>query len=212
MITAQELKAETEALLAKRGYPINPHLPLIEEQSDLHIATPIEVRHRCLVLSGVCARAYGAPYELVSPWMDRHGLRAFCTASEAALIDAKQSPESQKAPFRAQVDALWEFAWVLAMMPIIDHFSECSEQLVHMFPKPGEDPTDFVSATQMRSREELFREADLLYRIDWGVRNASLRDEKPPTSLPEWVTLYRRQAIDWTIDSRTRWDRVDLST
>jgi len=125
MITAKDLKAETEASLKKRGFPVNPHLPQIEELAELRIASPVDVRRRCLVLSCVCGRAYGAKYDLVVPWIDDQGLRQFCTEGEADLIDAMTPTEAQKAPFRAQPEALWEFAWVLKMIPTVDHFKPC---------------------------------------------------------------------------------------
>src|SRR5437763_739438 len=107
MITAKDVKAETEASLKKRGYPINPQLPQIEELAELRIASSLDVRRRCLVLASVCGRAYGAKYDLVVPWIDHHGLREFCTEAEVELIDEEKPSESQKAPFRSQAEALW---------------------------------------------------------------------------------------------------------
>ena len=212
MITAKDLKAETEASLKKRGYPVNPHLPQIEELAELRIASSLDVRRRCLVLASVCGRAYGAKHDLVVPWIDNHGLRQFCTQAEVELIDEKMPSEAQKAPFRAQPEALWEFAWVLKMIPTVDHFKPCSEKLVHMFPKPGEDPSAFLVATEMQDAEALYREADRLYRIHWAVRDAALNRRKPPNGQGEYVTLYRLQAINWTMQSDVEWDEVDVST
>jgi len=211
MISAMDLKTETEAFLKERGYPVNTHLPQIEELADLRIATPLDVRRRCLILASVCGRAYGAKYGLVAPWIDDHGLREFCTQDETELIDEKTPSESQKAPFRPQPEALWEFAWVLKMIPAVDHFKPCSEKLVHMFPKPGENPSAFLGATEMQDTEALYREADRLNRIHWAVRDAAMNGRKPPNGLGEYVTLYRLQAINWTIHSDIPWDEVDVS-
>jgi hypothetical protein len=212
MITATHLKTETEASLKKRGYPVNPHLPQIEELADLRIASSLDVRRRCLILASVCGRAYGAKYDLVVPWIDDHGLREFCTQDEVELIDEKNPSESQKAAFRPQPEALWEFAWVLKMIPEVDHFKPCSDKLVHMFPKPGEDPSGFLAATDMQDAVALYREADRLYRIHWAVRDASLNGRKAPNGQGEYVSLYRLQAINWTMQSGVPWDEVDVST
>lgn len=212
MISAKDLKAESEASLKGRGFPVNPQLPQIEELAELHIASSLDVRRRCLILASVCGRAYGAPYDLVVPWLDNHGLREFCTATEVKLIDEKKPSEAQKAPFRPQPEALWEFAWVLKMIPAVDHFKPCSDRLVHMFPKPGEDPTVFLTATEMQDAQALHREADHLYRIHWAVRDAALNGRKPPTGQDEYATLYRLQAINWTMRSDIPWDEVDVST
>lgn len=212
MITAKDLKAETEATLKKRGYPVNPHLPQIEELAQLRIASSLDVRRRCLVLASVCGRAYGAKYDLVVPWIDNHGLREFCTEAEVELIDEKKPDEAQNAPFRPQPEALWEFAWVLKMIPALDHFKPCSDKLVHMFPKPGEDPSAFLAATEIQDDEALYCEADSLYRIHWAVRDAALNGRKSPNGQGEYVTLYRLQAINWTMQSDIPWDEVDVST
>ena len=212
MITAKDLKAETEASLKKRGYPINPHLPQIEELADLRIASSLQVRRRCLILASVCGRAYGAKYDVVAPWIDNHGLREFCTEDEVELIDAKKPSEAQKAPFKRQPEALWEFAWVLKMIPEVDHFKPCSDNLVHMFPKPGDDPSPFLAATEIQDADALYREADRLYRIHWAVRDAALNGRKPPNGQGEYLTLYRCQAINWTMQSEIPWDEVDVST
>ena len=212
MITAKDLKAETEASLKNRNYPVNPHLPQIEELADLRIASSLDVRRRCLILASVCGRAYGAQYGLVVPWIDNQGLREFCTEKELELIDAKKPSEAQKAPFRPQPEALWEFAWVLKMIPTIDHFKSCSDKLVHMFPKPGQDPSGFLAATDMQDPEALYREADRLYRVHWAVRDAALNGRKSPNGQGEYLTLYRLQAINWTMQSDVPWDEVDVST
>jgi hypothetical protein len=212
MITATELKAETEAYLKARGYPVNPHLPRIEELSDLRVASSRSVRRRCVILASVCARAYGAAYEIVVPWIDHHGLRDACTESELELINTTKPSEAHRAPFLLQPEALWEFAWVSKLIPAVDHFAPCSANLVHMFPKPGEDPSRFLAATDIQSPESLYREADRLYRIHWAVRDAALARQNPPNGHAEYLTLYRLQAINWTIHSDVPWDQVDVST
>jgi len=212
MITATDLKAETEAFLKNRGYPVNPNLPQIEDFTALRIASSKDVRRRCLILASVCGRAYGAKYDLVVPWIDNLGLREFCTQDEVALIDERNPSETQKAMFQIQPEALWEFAWVLKMIPHVDHFDPCSERLVHMFPKPGEDPSAFLAATDMQDAEALYRETDRLYRIHWAVRDAALNGRKPPNGQGEYVTLNRLHAINWIVQSDVPWDLVDVST
>jgi hypothetical protein len=212
MITAKQLKADTETFLRACGYPINPHLPPIEELAALHLASSLDVRRRCLILASTCARAYGAKYDRVVPWIDVHELRKWCTQDEVALIDERSPTEFQKSPFRWLPESLWEFAWVLKMIPEIDHFTPCSEQLVHMFPKPGEDPTAFLSARDIQDSELLYREADRIYRIHWAVRDASLKGRKSPTGQEACVTECRLRAINWVMQSDILWDEVDVST
>lgn len=212
MITAKQLKTETEAILKARGYPINLHLPQIEELAELSIASSLDVRRRCLVLSAVCARAYGAPYELVAPWIEKYGLKEHSTAAEMRLLASRKPTEDEKAPFWPQPDALWEFAWILKMMPPVDHFRPCSNQLVHMFPKPGEDVASFLASAEIQEAESLFREADRVYRIHWAVREVALKGRTSPTGQSENVTRHRLQAINWTTRSGVDWDHVDVST
>lgn len=212
MIASKELKAKTEALLGTRGVPVNTTLPPIEEAGKLKFASSLDVRRRCMVLNGVCARAHGARQALVEDWISAQHLKDFCTKDELAVIRANTLTEEQRGQYQTQVEALWELAWVLRIIPAVDHFRDCSNEFIHMLPKVGQDVSGFLAAPDIQDHESLFREADLLYRLHWSVRDAQLKNQDPPNGLQPFVTLLRFQAINWVTRSDVPWDEVDVST
>ena len=205
-------KQTTENYLRNRGVPVNPHLPLTESPEELSIATPQQVAWRVCVLSGLVARSCGAPRELVMHFFKSDGLFEHMLASEAELACASSLTPEQTAGTKWQVEGLWELAWVLCLIPRPDHFQTCGNELVTLVPKPGARVGEFVARAQMRSPDELLTEVDMLYRLHWAVREASLQRQRIPTGLPYNVTHERLRAINWVISSDVSWEDTDIST
>ena len=110
------------------------------------------------------------------------------------------------------VEALWELAWVLGLIPKVNHSGLCGNNLVHLIPKPGEDPSEFLASDQMRSHNSIYEEADLLFRLHWASREASLTGQPEPTGVPEYVIDQRHKAINWVCNGEEHWDNIDTST
>ncbi|MCB9913457.1 MAG: DUF4272 domain-containing protein [Verrucomicrobiales bacterium] len=205
-------KEETESYLRSRGVPVNPHLPCTESPEELSVATPEQVAWRVCVLSGLVARACGAPRDLVMRYFESDGLFQHTSAGEAEVVRAELLKPEQRAQFQWQVEGLWELAWVLSLIPRPDHFRTCGNELVTLVPKPGGPVGDFIERAQMRPNDELLAEADMLYRLHWAVREASLRRQRIPTGLPCQVTEERLRAINWVLSSEVTWEETDTST
>ncbi len=171
-------KETTESYLRSRGVPINPHLPFTESSEELSVATPEQVAWRVCVLSGLVARACGAPRDLVVGFFEADRLFEHASDAEAELVRAESLTPEQTARFQWQVEGLWELAWVLSLIPRPDHFKTCGDELVTLVPKPRERVGAFVERAQMRPLDELLAEADMLYRLHWAVREASLRRQR----------------------------------
>jgi hypothetical protein len=205
-------KETTESYLRSRGVPVNPHLPFTESPEELSVATPQQVAWRVCVLSGLVARACRAPRDLVVRYFEAGGLFEHASESEAEVVRAESLTPEQTAQFQWQVEGLWELAWVLCLIPRPDHFKTCGNELVTLVPKPGAPVGDFVERAQMRPTDELLAEADMLYRLHWAVREASLHRQRIPTGLPYNVTEERMRAINWVLLSDVSWEDTDTST
>jgi hypothetical protein len=199
--------------LRSRGVPVNPHLPFTESLEELSVATPQQVAWRVCVLSGLVARACRAPRDLVVRYFESGGLFEHASESEAEVVRAESLTPEQTAQFQWQVEGLWELAWVLCLVARPDHFKTCGEELVTLVPKPGGAAVgDFVERAQMHPTDELLAEADMLYRLHWAVREASLRRQRIPTGLPYNVSDERLRAINWVLLSDVSWENTDTST
>ena len=211
-MTQLERKETTETFLRSRGVSINPHLPFTESSEELAVATPQQVARRICVLSGLIARACGAPHEVVLRFFESERLFEHASHDEAAVVQAVSLSREQVARLQCQVEGLWELAWVLCLIPSVDHFKQCGNELVTLVPKPGVPVDGFVERAQLRPTAELLSESDLLYRLHWAFREASLRRQRVPTGLPDYVTEERLRAVNWVLFSNVSWEDTDTST
>ena len=209
---ASELKRKTENLLLKEGIPVNEHLPKIEEMSELSFVSVANIRKRVVALSYILARAFGAPFDMVQKSIHEFQLENVFLPQELAFINQASPAKEDTEQYQLGVEALWELAWVLGLIPKVSHSGLCGNNLVHLIPKPGEDPSQFLASAQMRSHEAIYVEADLLYRIHWASREANLTGRHEPTGVPEYVIEQRHKAINWVSYGEVPWDEVDTST
>ncbi len=75
----------------------------------------------------------------------------------------------------------------------------------------NEDGSKLSTKMRLRSREELFRELDLYYRLHWWTRNSRLTG-KDTGAVRLDIIVERRKALEWVMDPACDWDRVDMST
>ena len=71
----------------------------------------------------------------------------------------------------------------------------------------------FIENAKLRDREEIFDQADLIYRYHWAVRNNDLKGIEIPGNLDRSVIMERHYALNWSIDSdKTDWDDIVTHT
>ncbi len=191
------------------GVQVTDSLPLIEDVSELAPRSPQEVATRAIVVGYLMRFAFGCPVKQVSTWLGSYSLQNETTAGERELLD---NPEPKR---QAIVDTTWQIegvqclAWCLGLSDL-DHTKECPETLASLFPEPDQSPKSFIRESELRPFEELFTQADLLYRIHWATREARLRGHECP--LKESIIGERRRAIDWVIGVGPDWDNMPMST
>ena len=205
-------KETTESYLRSRGVRVNPHLPFTESPEEVTVATSEKVARRACIISGLLSLAFGAPRDMVLRYFESGGLFEHATASEIDLVHASSLEQAQIERLEIQVEALWELAWVLCLIPRIDHFKYCGQHLITLVPKLDEPVSGFVDRARMRPLDDLLAEADMLYRLHWAVRDASLQQQSIPNGLRFYVTNERLRAINWVLFSDVSWEDTDTST
>ena len=209
---ALETKYKTEAVLVNEGISINKNLPKIEDISEFSFANVSNIRKRAVALSYVLAKAFGAPHDLLQNSINTNDLVAIFSPNELSLINEKNPTQECSQQFQLSVEALWELAWVLGLIPKVNHWDYCGNNLVNLTPKPGDDPSEFLSSNQMRAHESIYEEADFLFRLHWASREAYLTGQPEPTGVPEYVIDQRHKVINWVSFGEVSWDEVDTST
>lgn len=118
-IAPEQFKEHTERYLERHGIAVNRDLSPLEAELAA-IAKAKEIGLHCLALSGVCAVAYGLPRPATRSWFAEHG-------TDVALSEAEQSfleqPDPRQREIRSQSEAISELAWVMDVIPHVDHFA-----------------------------------------------------------------------------------------
>lgn len=84
------------------------------------------------------------------------------------------------------------------------------EDVKHLF-SGSED--EFRNAAVLRSKQEIFDQADLILRLSWACVDARMKQQAPPAELNGSVVYERHYALNWLICFYDQdWDHVTMNT
>ncbi len=205
MIDPESIKAESIAKLRQWGIPYIEHLPTLEEVSELSPQTVAAVARRAMVVSHIIVIGYGGSASELMNAIKEFGLVSHASAHELDMLGRKKHTKQERIDATWMTECMQSFAWCLGLADL-DHRKFCDDDLVDRFPAPYEDPSAFIASATLRPFEEIYRQADLHYRLHWAARGA--RD----ATLSESLIRERRKALDWVIGVGTDWDEVPDDT
>ena len=231
IITAQERKNKSIAILQSQNVPFIEHLPLRYETEEVTPRDKKEVIERavCSFASILCAlsiskkeyterdRVYmtqdflSAKYnalELLTP-MEQEVVVG--TISEAGAINAAWKYE-----------AVWVLLWALGVVEELSFPNEiCDCNLVMGTMRRFKGLEDFMANTTLRPIEEILQALDLHYRYHWAAVNARVNGSDP-AGIDEGVVMERRAGLEWLCckgqendnlsDTYNAWDYPELDT
>jgi len=231
IITAQERKNKSIAILASQGVPYIEHLPLRYGTEEVTPRDKKEVIERvaCSFSSIMCAlsitknkyteedRVYmtqdflSAKYDaldLLTP-MEKQVIAG--AVSEAEAINAAWKYES-----------IWTLLWALGIVEELSFPNEiCDCDLVMHTMDRFEGLSDFMAHTTLRPIDEILQALDLHYRYHWAAVNARVNGSDP-AGIDEEVIMERRAGLEWLCckdeendnltDTYNAWDYPDLNT
>ena len=230
IITAQERKNKSIAILALQGVPYIEHLPLRYETEEVTPRDKKEVIERavCSFASIMCAlsiskgeyseedRVYAEDFlsakynslQLLTP-MEQQVIAG--TISEAGAINAAWKYE-----------AVWVLLWALGVVEELSFPNEiCDCDLVMGTMRRFKGLSDFMANTTLRPIEEILQALDLHYRYHWAAVNARVNGSDP-AGIDEEVVMERRAGLEWLCckgeendnltDSDNAWDYPELGT
>ena len=209
MIDPEKIKADSTTTLRSWGFSVNEHLPQLEAESDLTPQTAADVARRCMIMSHVIGIGFGgAATDLLSA-ATKWGLMPYASAHEADMLSRTTHTDQERVNATWQVECLQSFAWCLGLTGL-EPLRQCDDDLASKFPAPFTDPSDFIATARLRPFEEIYRQADLHYRLHWAARNARLTGSDFPVLVG--LITERRKALDWAIGVEADWDEVPSDT
>lgn len=215
---ADEAAARRErsiSYLAAYSVPYIDHLPNIdvEEETLRRTATEVGVRAICLAL--VSMKGAGADNDFVLDGAHHYDVVNNFTPEERRFLFAGNPSENDKIQFSWRVEAAHALLWAVEIVDDLRFPSEPCDwnAFWELFHNAERDP--FLSRLNLRPQSSILDQADLIYRLHWATRDASLTGREPPSRLSNSVVMERHHALNWLIAPEEEpypWDEVPTDT
>lgn len=209
---ATRRRRASEGSLTAKGVLVNPRLPCIEVVARVHPAAPARAMRRLCVLSGLAAWANGCPHARVQDWLGHEGLLGDLSEEESQSLSAGRLAPNTHSLFNLQIFAAWQLAWALELVPQVDYFARCPDDLAFQVPFPGAPAAPFLDRARLRPTPELLDQTDFLYRLCWAAREAKMTNRPAPSCNSAPCLLQCLRAMNWLLEPGIAWEDVDTST
>lgn len=206
-------KEATERLLHSIGVPINPWLPLVEDEADARLQSADEVARRAIVLFSLAAIGHGYDSKSYLEMLEAPSLRKTLSPKEREFLADKNPSDSASIQMTWCVEGAWTLIWALGELPELRLPTEqCDAQDLQRIMPGSHRLREFISAATLRSTGEILDETDKIYRLHWAARDASLNDRAVPAGLQIGVIEERHRALNWLTFYADEWDEITTDT
>ncbi|HEY8101609.1 MAG TPA: DUF4272 domain-containing protein [Burkholderiaceae bacterium] len=209
-------KLASETLLHKRGIRINLQLPEIESNEEIQLRSADELFRRLVALWAVSGSSQMRDATYFRDYIVHHKMKSWLSDREREFLFGDARTDEDYTQFSCKREALFFLAWCADLIKEIEiPSSESSIKLIMtLFPQEMEAPSRLQAAIRMRSKDAMLDWADLLYRVHWAVRHATLINKPVPANLDVVAVQEWHQAVNWMIryDDEDNWDCVGTDT
>jgi hypothetical protein len=221
MVSPEERKAKTEAMLKTLGIPVNPYLPLVEAEDEVRIRHATEVASRCGVLVARAAIGFKVDRDVVWDWLNAEGLLETASAAERRFFEKAVPSEEEKREATWDVEKLYPLLWAIGYIDSLGlPRQECDTTLIQQIVPPIERAErsnshrwrDFIQNATLRTTTEILDALDMIYRIDWAVVECRIHNQAPPAGLNPDVVYEWHYAIEWLTCYAEDWDDITCDT
>jgi hypothetical protein len=213
-LQALNRKARSEKILCNFLIPINKNLPTIESESEINKKTKEEVAFRVAALFVVALKGEGIEQsEIEEIIKDYDVVKEYLSPEEKAFIQNPSPADEDSNNFKWRYESAWTLLWALGYVDKLNKPVEvCNVPLaVNLLKDKGIDK--FVSDAKLRSYSEILDEADLIYRYDWAIVDARLKNKPAPSELAPGIVYERHYALNWLIGYMDEeWDDITTDT
>lgn len=209
-------KLASETLLHKRGIRINLQLPEIESNDEVRLRSSDDLLRRLIALWAVVGASEQQNVAYFRQYITHHKMESWLSPNENAFLFGDGCSTEECEQFSRRSESLHFLAWCAGLVNSIDIPSNVAnlESIMHLFPLELELPAKLQNALHLRSKNGIIDWADLLYRLHWAVRHATLIGKPVPANLYADAVREWHQAVNWLIryDDEDDWDRVATDT
>lgn len=213
MDSAQRRKLRSEEYLKSLGVPINPGLPVVEDENQAKLREAAAVARRALVLYGLLLVADGDDRSEVVAWLKEQNLWDDASPKERRFFENNNPPQQDEVNASWRVEALWIFLWALGKIEQVGPATtQCDSQTIEEVLPPWDSCAEFINQSVLRPLSEILDQTDLIYRTDWAVVDSTLHDQPIPGAFEPGVVYERHYAFNWLIGYAEDWDDVMTDT
>lgn len=226
--TPKERRQQSLELLAKHNIQSMEGLPLLNHYQVVEIRSKEEVVKRALalVLVAVYAEGLNDPEadakehkEFIKFLIERYSAQEFFSPSEQAFLDSESASNQQIIHHSWQYEPFVVMLWALNLLETDEALTIparlCDVSKAVKIIQEFNNYEEFYECSELRSKEEILDQADLIYRYDWVCVEA--RINAPENYDVSWgIVMERHKALNWLInygyDEPQDWDEVSTDT
>ncbi|HJP63736.1 MAG TPA: DUF4272 domain-containing protein [Mucilaginibacter sp.] len=213
-LSSAERKEITNNFLKKIRVPILNSLPVVEDHTNAHFRTNIEVARRCLILFSLISVAKNQMTGIEAiGYLKKYKLWVNVAPSEAEYLKNANRPKQADIDISWQIERLNVLLWALNIIDTLPlPLKECDFTNYKNLPDAKNNPLNWIENTRLRSKEDILNETDLIYRIHWATTEARLHNQPMPYNFNNDVVFERHFALNWLVVYSENWDDITTDT
>jgi hypothetical protein len=206
-------KARSDARLAAEQVPVNPHLPVIEDDRQGSRRDSETVAWRAMALLVVALKGEGLDQATVDEIIKDYRLGPHFTPDEARFITTAAPTDHDRIQFSWRYEAAWALLWSLGYVDALGKPTDTCDVPRAVGFLRDRSAQQFLADAKLRPLDTILDEADLIYRYHWAVRDAEINNRPVPAGLSSSVIIERHYALNWLIGYMDQpWDDITTDT
>lgn len=213
-LTMQERKDLTNKFLNQQGVPTLEYLPFVEDYTEARFRDQREVACKSVVVYGLIHVAHNekTAEEMIS-YYKKYNLWDYVSPDERKYLEKPARTREENNPVSWRIECLNVLLWSLGQFDTLSFPTEmCDFSDYKNLPNLDNDPTEWINNSKLRNTEDILNETDMIYRMHWAVRDASLNGKPIPANINPGIIMERHFALNWLVMYADEWDDVTTDT
>lgn len=207
-------KQKTESILSNLGFSINAKLPVIVDETEAVLRTSEEIAKRILGFAylGLLADDDEADVEEIVYYLKEETIWEVLSEQEKAYFIKAELTDRDKISISWRSECMFILLWALSKIEKPNWpADECNiSNCLDVLPECLEPANYFIESASLRSITEILDETDLLFRLNWSLKEKAETTLKPTIKVNHGVVQEWQQALSWVVYKNINWD--DVST
>jgi hypothetical protein len=215
--SAMARKARSLKILEAHSVTINKTLPPLVDDKNTILRTKEEIIHRstALLMTAIYAeilrdRTVEEARALIKKTIDTYHTAAYLSPEENAFLEDDNPTENDIAKFIWRYECYWVALWALSFVDELAFPQNiCNVSEMISFLHTSGSIKAFSDKATLRPANEIFDQADLIYRYNWACADAQINGHEVPAGLNPGVVVERYRMLSWIIRyMELDWDDV----